>query len=181
MDAATRAVLNESEKLLIAETGREELAALDEDAAIELETRIRRARNKYVSMYRRGASTRVAEHGARGSARPENAVARQKAEAFERALSQASRRVAVLARQSAAQLRAERLALARAAKQEDWPGAGEMVPRQRRTGPAAPNAPDSPAGERALRNPASERERADTLATGARRQAKRDSKRAGAR
>ena len=181
MDAATLAVLNESEKLLIAETGREELTALDEDAAIELETRIRRARNKYVGMYRRGASTRVAEHGARGRARPENAAARQKAEAFERALSQVSRRVAVLARQSAAQLRAERLALARAAKQDDWPGAGQMVPRQRRTGPAAPTAPDSPAGERALRNPASERERADTLATGQRRQAKRDSKRAGAR
>ena len=178
MDAATRAVLNESEKLLIAETGRDELAALDEDAAIDLETRIRRARNKYVSMYRRGASAKVAEHGGRGRARPENALARQKAEAFERALSQVSRRVAVLARQSAAQLRAERLALARAAKQEDWPGAGEMVPRQRRTGPAAPG---SPTGERALRNPASERERADTLATGARRQAKRDSKRTAAR
>jgi len=178
VDAATRAVLNESEKLLIAETGRDELAALDEDAAIDLETRIRRARNKYVSMYRRGASAKVAEHGGRGRARPENALARQKAEAFERALSQVSRRVAVLARQSAAQLRAERLALARAAKQEDWPGAGEMVPRQRRTGPAAP---DSPTGERALRNPASERERADTLATGARRQAKRDSKRTAAR
>lgn len=178
MDAATRAVLSESEKLLIAETGRDELAALDEDAAIDLETRIRRARNKYVSMYRRGAGAKVAEHGGRGRARPENALARQKAEAFERALSQVSRRVAVLARQSAAQLRAERLALARAAKQEDWPGAGEMVPRQRRTGPAAP---DSPTGERALRNPASERERADTLATGARRQAKRDSKRTAAR
>jgi len=178
VDAATRAVLNESEKLLIAETGRDELAALDEDAAIDLETRIRRARNKYVSMYRRGASAKVAEHGGRGRARPENALARQKTEAFERALSQVSRRVAVLARQSAAQLRAERLALARAAKQEDWPGAGEMVPRQRRTGPGAP---DSPTGERALRNPASERERADTLATGARRQAKRDSKRTAAR
>ncbi len=178
MDVATRAVLNESEKLLIAETGRDELAALDEDAAIDLETRIRRARTKYVSMYRRGASARVAEHGGRGRARPENALAKQKAEAFERALSQVSRRVAVLARQSAAQLRAGRLALARAAKQEDWPGAGEMVPRQRRTGRAAP---DSPTGERALRNPASERERADTLATGARRQAKRDSKRTAAR
>lgn len=117
MDATTRAVLNESEKLLIAETGRDELAALDEDAAIDLETRIRRARNKYVSMYRRGASAKVAEHGGRGRARPQNALARQKAEAF----------------------------------------------------------------ERALRNPASARERADTLATGARRQAKRDSKRTAAR
>lgn len=45
MDAAMRAVLNETEKLLIAETDRDALAVLDEDAAIELETRIRRARN----------------------------------------------------------------------------------------------------------------------------------------
>src|SRR5579872_1791265 len=176
MDAATRAVLNETETLLIAETSREALAALDEDAAIELETRIRRARGKYVSQYRRAASARVAEHGGRGRARPENARAAQKAEAFERALSRVSRRVAVLAAQSAAALRAERLAEARAAKQRDWPGAGRMVPGQR--GPGAPAVPAGRTGDRALRNPASERDRAGTLATGARQQARRDSKRA---
>jgi len=173
MDASARAVLNETEKLLIAETGRNALAELDEDAAIELEGRIRRARDKYVSQYRRSASAKVAERGGRGRARPENAHALQKAEAFERALSQVSRRVALLARQSAAELRAERLAIARTAKQADWPGAGEMVPRQHRQGPEAP---DMPAGERALRNPASERDRAQTLAAGARRQARRDSR-----
>lgn len=174
MDAGTLAVLNKSEKLIILETRRDALAALDEDAAIELETRIRRVRDKYVSQYRRTASARVAERGGRGAARPENTNALRKAEAFERALAQVSRRVAVLARQSAAALRAERLALARAAKQGDWPGADEMVPRQDRRGPEAPA---QPTGERALRNPASERERAHTLAEGARKQAKRDSKR----
>jgi hypothetical protein len=178
MDAATRAVLNESENLLVAETERESLAALDEEAAIALETRVRRARNKYISIYRRDAAAKVEEHGGRGGARSENARALQKAEAFERALAQVSRRVAVLARQSAAELRAERLALARAAKQDDWPGTDKMVPRQRRRGP---DAPDSPAGGRALRNPASEHERADTRAVGARRQTKRDNKRGPAR
>jgi len=178
MDAATRAVLNEAETLLIEETSREALAALDEDAAIELETRIRRARGKYVSQYRRGASARVAEHGGRGRARPENARAAQKAEAFERALSRVSRRVAALAAQSAAELRAERLALAREAKQRDFPGAGEMVPGQRGPGSGASTVPAGRAGDRALRNPASERDRAGTLATGARQQARRDSKRA---
>jgi hypothetical protein len=179
MDAGTRAILNKTENLLVDETSREALAALNEEEAIELETRIRRARNKYVSIYRRDAAARVEEHGGRGRARLENVQNAQKAEAFERALSQVSRRVAVLARQSAAELRADRLELARAAKQQDWPGAGEMVPRQgRRRGPESPPAP---AGERARRNPASERERSDTLAQGARRQAKRDSKRAGAR
>jgi hypothetical protein len=178
MDAATRAVLNEAETLLIEETSREALAALDEDAAIELETRIRRARGKYLSQYRRAASVRVAEHGGRGRARPENARAAQKAEAFERALSRVSRRVAALAAQSAAELRAERLALARDAKQRDRPGAGEMVPGQRGPGSGAST---GRTGDRALRNPASERDRAGTLATGARQQARRDSKRAGSR
>ena len=93
MDAATRAVLNETETLLIEETSREALAALDEDAAIDLETRIRR----------------------------------------------------------------------------------------RGPGSAAPAVPAGRTGDRALRNPASERDRAGTLATGARQQARRDSKRAGSR
>jgi hypothetical protein len=181
MDAATRAVLNEAETLLIEETSREALAALDEDAAIELETRIRRARGKYVSQYRRGASARVTEHGGRGRARPENARAAQKAEVFERALSRVSRRVAVLSAQSAAELRAERLALARDAKQRDWPGAGEIVPGQRGPGSGASTVPAGRTGDRALRSPASERDRAGTLATGARQQAKRDSKRAATR
>ncbi len=180
MDASLLAVLTDAERLLVDQTGRDALAALDEDAAIALEGRVRRARDKYVGQYRRSASARVPERGGRGRARPENARARAKAEAFERALAEVSRRVAVLARQSAAQLRAQRLAAARAARQGDWPGSGsvagerrkELVPRQRRQGPAVT---PEPTGERALRNPASEKARAGTLAAGARRQARRDS------
>jgi hypothetical protein len=115
------AVLNDAERLLVAETERAKLAALDEDAAIELETRIRRARNKYVSQYRRAASAAVIEHGGRGKARPENKLALMRAEAFEEALSRVSRRVATLARQAALELRAERLAAARAVKQSRGP------------------------------------------------------------
>jgi hypothetical protein len=179
MDAATRAVLNETENLLIAETGRAELTALDEDAAIELEARIRRARNKYVGQYRRAAAARVAEHGARGSARPENTHAARKAEAFELALSRVSGRVSALARQSAATLRAERLAQARAAKRTEWPR-GVPLPKApaRRTAAAAPARRTS---ERTPRTPASERARGQTRAAGARQQTKRDTKRAAAR
>src|ERR1700722_14473001 len=122
MDASLLAVLTESERLLVAETDREALTALDEDAAIDLEARIRRARGKYVSQYRRSASARVTERGGRGKARPENAHTRTKAEGFERGLALLTGRVAVLARESAAELRAERLAAARDAKQRDWPG-----------------------------------------------------------
>src|SRR5215469_4601556 len=127
MEASLLAALNQTERLLVAETDPAPLAALDEDGAIELEARIRRARNKYVGQYRRGASARVAEQGGRGKARPENTRAKMKAEAFEEALSRASGRVAALARQAAAALRAERLAAARAAKQGRGPGAGQAA------------------------------------------------------
>ncbi len=172
MEASLKAALNETEYLLVSETEPDELATLDEDKAIELEDRVRRARAKAVGQYRRSASSRVAERGGRGTARPESSQARAKAEAFERALSRASRRVAVLARESAAALRAERLAAARATRQDDWPGAGRRVPRQARRGPEV--APE-PTGERALRSPARERGRAQDQARGARWQARRDS------
>jgi hypothetical protein len=173
MNASLLAVLNDADRLLVAETGQAELAALDEDAAIELEARIRRARNKYVGQYRRAASAAVAEHGGRGRARPENRRAAMKAEALEESLSRVSRRVAALARQAAAELRAERLAAARAAKQGRGPGAGAAVPAAGRTGPAVTG---EPTGDRALRSPASQKRRASTRAAGARQQAKRDSR-----
>ena len=173
MNASLLAVLNDAERLLIAQTERAELAALDEDEAIEFEARIRRVRNKYVGQYRRGASAAVSEHGGRGKARPENTRAAMKAEAFERALARVSHRVAVLARQSAATLRAERLAAARAAKQGHGPVEREAAPATAQKGPALTG---EPVGDRALRSPASEKRRAGTRAEGARWQARRDSR-----
>ena len=173
MNASLLAVLNDAERLLVAQTGRAELAALDEDAAIELETRVRRARNKYVGQYRRAASAAVAEHGGRGKARPENMRAAMKAEAFEEALSRVSRRVAALARQSAAELRAERIAAARAAKQGQAPGTRRAAPA---TGPKGATITGEPTGDRALRSPVMAKRRASTRAAGARRQASRDSR-----
>lgn len=173
MNASLLAVLSSAERLLMGRTERAELAALDEDAAIELEDRIRRARNKYVGQYRRGASAAVVEHGGRGKAAPENTRAAMKAEAFEEALARVSGRVAVLARQAAAALRAERLAAARAAKQGHGPGGQVAEPAGDRQGPALTQ---EPTGDRALRSPASQRARASTRARGARQQAKRDSR-----
>jgi len=176
MDASLLAVLNDAERSLAAETESAKLAALDEDAAIELETRIRRARDKYVSQYRRAAGARVAEHGGRGKAAVENTRAAMKAEVFERALAQTSRRVAVLARQAAAKLRQERLEAARAGRRNRQPGERPAKPKVSRRGPALT---EEPAGDRALRSPASEKERAGIRAKGARWQARRDSKSAG--
>jgi hypothetical protein len=173
LNASILAVLSDAERLLVAQTEPAELAALDEDAAIEFEARIRRARNKYVGQYRRGASAAVAEQGGRGKARPENKRAALKAEAFEEALSRVSRRVAVLARQSAQKLRAERLEAARAGRQGQGPGTRQAAPGATRKGPAVTG---EPTGDRALRSPASEKRRASTGAQGARRQAKRDNR-----
>jgi hypothetical protein len=173
MNASLLAVLNDAERLLVAQTGRAELAALEEDAAIELEARVRRARNKYVNQYRRTAAAAVPGHGARGKARPENRRAAMKAEAFEEALARVSRRVASLARQAAAELRAERLAASRAARQGRGPGTGAAAPRAGRKGPAVTG---EPTGDRALHSPATAKRRASTRAAGVRRQAKRDSR-----
>lgn len=96
-----------------------------------------------------------------------------KAEAFEEALARVSRRVATLARQAAAALRAERLAAARAARQGHVPGTREVEPTAGRMGPSVTG---EPTGDRALRSPRTEKRRASTLASGARRQAKRDSR-----
>jgi hypothetical protein len=173
MNASLLAVLNDGERVLVAQTGTAELATLDEDAAIEFEARIRRVRNKYIGQYRRGASARVAEQGGRGKARPESRHAAMKAEAFEEALSRVSRRVAALARQSAAELRTERLEAARTGAQDQAPGAPRgAVPGTRRTGPTATAEPTG----RALRSPATEKRRASTRASNARQQAKRDSR-----
>lgn len=175
MDASLLAVLNDSERLLVAETEPAALADLDEDAAVALHTRVRRARGKYVSQYRRTAAGRVAAAGARGRARPQNATAALKAEAFEQALARVSRRLGALAAQSAAELKTERLAAARAAKQGRTPSTATTPPRTAR-GSRARSVTDAPAGDRALRSPATEKRRAGTTASGARRQAKRDSR-----
>jgi hypothetical protein len=95
-------------------TEREAMATLDEDGVSELHNRIRRARNKYTGQYRRGTSATVTETGARGKARPANARNAARAEVFEEALNRVSRRLAALSRQSVADLRAERLAAAKA-------------------------------------------------------------------
>lgn len=123
-------------------------------------------------MWASTASARVVEQAARGQAAQENQRAALKAEAFEEALSRVSRRVAALARQSAAELRAERLAAARAARHAHGPGA-HTAPAAGRKGPAVTA---GPAGDRALHSPASKKRRASTRAVVARQQAKRDSR-----
>jgi hypothetical protein len=160
--------LTEAELMLIRETERDSTAGLDEDELVELHTRIRRARNKYVKLYRREASARVSTYSSRGVARPKNARNAQKAEVFEDALSRVSRELAAAARRSAAELKAERLNAAR---------------REPATGPTAPSRAARPRVARSQTprrgpssSPAIRKRQASTMAKGARRQAKRDAK-----
>lgn len=175
MDKGLLATLNSQERLLVAETERDALATLDEDATVALHDRIRRARNKYVGKYRRQASARVPTKGGRGAARPANKRASDKAEVFEEALARVSRRLGVLAAQSARELRAERIAAAQAAK------AGQPASKKRSAAPKSGKSKSKGAtkvapGASKLRNPKTEKNRAGTKALGAKRQAKRDSK-----
>lgn len=141
----------------------ERMALLDEDELIDLHRRVRRARNKHAKNYRRKAAERVAEAGARGTARPRNRKSAARAEAFEEALAQVSARLAVVAHEAAEELRRERLAQARAGRS---------------------SGPDTVAGEDAAAptgtarahdvRPGDLKRRASFAAEGARQQARRD-------
>lgn len=65
--------LSESEYVLVRETKKSQMAGLDEDGLIDLHSRIRRARNKHVTLYRRAGAEKVKTKGGRGSAKAANA------------------------------------------------------------------------------------------------------------
>ena len=158
--------LSKKDAALLVETKQKHLDALDEDALIELHQRVRRARNKNVKNYRRGAADRVTSTGSRGGAGPGNQRSRDRAEALEDALSRVSGQLARQARRSANALREERLAAARG---------------NRRSGPArgAPGAKGKPADradDRRPTTPVRKKRAAGDAATGARRQARKDNR-----
>lgn len=167
MTKSQLAILTEQERLTVLETMPDALAELDEDAVSDLHRRIRKARNKYTGIYRRGGAKKVGKQGGRGKAYGKNQRARDKAEVFEDALARVSDRLAVLAREAAEELKQERLAAARAAKAGRKPGVAFD---------------DSGAGQQQWHGKApsksthAKKRRSDTRAQGARRQAKRDAK-----
>ncbi len=172
MKKAIYNTLTESEKLLVAETSRDALADLDEDQLLELLTRVRRARTKYVKLYRRRASAQVPESGGRGLAHPINQRNRDKAEVFERALARVSRRLQAAAKQAADELRTERLEAARSGSGSgpDTSGAGPDQASKAGKGKGKGQAAGFTKTTGGLKKDAS------TRAAGARRQAKRDAR-----
>ena len=105
--------MTEAEQRLVAETTRDAMAGLDEEELLALHSRIRRARSKYVTRYRRRASGAVVKRGGRGFSYPTNPRDRDKAEVFETALASVSKEVGVRATRAAAELKSSRLAAAR--------------------------------------------------------------------
>ena len=166
MNQALLAQLSDTERLLWHETDPTRLANLDEDATAEHD-RIRRARNKHTGQYRREASARVAETRARGAARARNTRNAARAEALEVALSRVSRRLSQLSRQAAAELRAERIAAAKANRGAGPAGVAAGVQAE-----SAP--PDTGVARRHRKTTGGTKRDASSQSAGARRQARRD-------
>lgn len=162
--------LNESDLLLVRQAALEELRNLDEDALLDLHAQVRRARNKHVGVYRRQAAARVQRKGARGLAREGNQRNAARAEIFEDVLSRVSRQLGVVARQSARELKAERLALAKSDKSPVAPV------RAARTSAAKSVAKKPPLADKTREQPGRIKREAGSKAAGARRQAKRDAR-----
>ena len=114
--------LTKNQADLVRETEPHRMEALDEDTLLDLHTRVRRARSKYVKLYRQTGAQRVGMKGARGHARPGNAANGATAEVFELALARVSARLEVVARAAAEELKNERLAAAAAVRSSTGPG-----------------------------------------------------------
>ncbi|MFE7843653.1 hypothetical protein ACFUTX_00505 [Microbacterium sp. NPDC057407] len=158
-------VLKSKERDLIRELEPERLAALDEDALLALHKRVRRARNKHTTNYRRGAAERVTEAGGRGAAAAGSDKARGRAYVFEEALAIVSEHLARVAHEEAEALKDERLARARAGK---WSGPQSDGFTDSGVAAGRPRQHTKSAGGK--------KRDASSLAQGARRQAKRDAR-----
>ena len=166
MDRAVLTSMTVAEQRLVAETSRDAMAGLDEEELLALHSRVRRARAKYVSKYRRHASGAVVKRGGRGFSYPKNQRDRDKAEVLETALASVSKEVGVHAARAAAELKASRLAAARS---------GGSGPKTAVTGTASrKRATSRPRG--AKKTTGGLKKDASSRAAGVRRQAKRDSR-----
>lgn len=179
-----------ADRLLIAETQHAELKGLDEDELLALHMRVRRARTKYLGQYRREASARVQRQGGRGKARPRNTRNLERAELFEDVLARVSKAVSVKAKAAASQLKAERIAAAREAKAAA--GSAKKTTAKKTAGAKRTTASRSArtsgvaragrgpanakAGDRGVVSPRTTKARASAKASGARKQARKDSR-----
>lgn len=157
--------LSEDEYVLVRSTKKAQIVDLDEEALIRLHTRVRRARNKFVKVYRRAGAEKVEAKGARGTGKSANIRNAAKAEIFEGALSRVSRQLATASKQNARKLKDERLALAR----KDAPSFSDID-----TGSGKVDSPGKTRVDTTRESPGRKKYEASSIAAGARRQAKKD-------
>lgn len=158
-------VLKTKELDLIRELEPDRIARLDEDGLLSLHKRVRRARNKHTTNYRRGAAEKVAVAGGRGTAASGSDKARARAYVFEEALAIVSAELARVAHEEAEALKDERLERARAGK---WSGPESAAP--------TPDGVSSGRTTEHQKTTGGKKRDASSQAQGARRQAKRDAR-----
>lgn len=159
-------LFSKAEQTLLVSTEKRRLDEMSEDDLDDLFTRVRRARNKYMKLYRRQSATLVADHQSRAGTDSSNQRTRRKAEVFEDALARVARSLAAAARATSRQLREERLALAAGASGSPWSADGGEANNAADTGSTR----KKPVRGRAT----SKARQASRTSSGARNQAKRD-------
>lgn len=85
--------LTQEENSLIDETYPHALARMGEQSLKELQSRLRRARDKHFSLLRREGAARVEAEGSRGAAQPFNERSSEKVEIFDEALTRVQQRL----------------------------------------------------------------------------------------
>ena len=153
-----------SEQTLLVATERPRLEQMSEDELDDLLSLVRRARNKYTKLYRRQSAASVQSAGKRSASGSSNQRTLRKAEIFEDALARVARALATAARVQRDELKAERIAAAR----------GESGAPSRTGRRPAGTSGSAQTGNRG--GHVTKRRAASTTATGARNQARRDSR-----
>ena len=85
--------LTKQENELIDETSEHRLQSMDADALKDLQSRLRRAREKNFSLLRRQGAARVEAEGARGAAEPANQKREDKVDVLAEALARVTARL----------------------------------------------------------------------------------------
>lgn len=130
-------VLKQDQLDLIRELEPARLELLDEEGLLQLHKRVRRARNKHTTNYRRKAADEVLEAGGRGAAANKSDKARARAFVFEEALSVVSKELARVAHEAAEELKDERLERASAGKSTGPQSAGAGTSTANKPGTAS--------------------------------------------
>lgn len=85
--------LSKQENDLIEQTSPRALDGMDEESLKDLQSRLRKARDKNFSLLRRQGAARVEVEGSRGAAEPANEKRGEKVDAFDEALARVAERL----------------------------------------------------------------------------------------